>query len=125
MVLIFSLSLFNTVVFINNLLYSNSPVQLRELGLCHNNGVEDFLLRRNAIRTYKVLVDLMPMRVTIQNPKSPDSSNLPMSLVTKAVFCGFCGRVKPRTIRTKVSEGPSCYSRHWRIPVPERDGNSL
>ena len=34
-------------------------------------GAEDFLLGRNFLRTYNVLVDLTAMRVTIRDPKSP------------------------------------------------------
>ena len=34
-------------------------------------GAEDFLLGRNFLRTYKVLVDLTAMRFTIRDPKSP------------------------------------------------------
>ena len=34
-------------------------------------GVEDFLLGRNFLRTYNVLVDLTAMRVTIRDPKAP------------------------------------------------------
>ena len=34
-------------------------------------GAEDFLLGRNFLRTYNVLVDLTAMRVTIRDPKAP------------------------------------------------------
>ena len=34
-------------------------------------GAEDFLLGRNFLRTYNVLVDLTAMRVTIRDPKTP------------------------------------------------------
>ena len=34
-------------------------------------GSEDFLLGRNFLRTYNVLVDLAAMKVTIRNPKTP------------------------------------------------------
>ena len=34
-------------------------------------GSEDFLLGRNFLRTYNVLVDLTAMRVTIREPNSP------------------------------------------------------
>ena len=34
-------------------------------------GAEDFLLDRNFLRTYNVLVDLTAMRVTIRDPKAP------------------------------------------------------
>ena len=34
-------------------------------------GAEEFLLGRNFLRTYNVLVDLTAMRVTIRDPKSP------------------------------------------------------
>ena len=34
-------------------------------------GAEDFLLGRNFLRTYNVLVDLIAMRVTIRDPKTP------------------------------------------------------
>ena len=34
-------------------------------------GAKDFLLRRNFLRTYNVLVDLTAMRVTSRNPKTP------------------------------------------------------
>ena len=34
-------------------------------------GAEDFLLGRNFLRTYNVLVDLTAVRVTIRDPKAP------------------------------------------------------
>ena len=34
-------------------------------------GAEDFLLGRNFLRTYNVLVDLIAVRVTIRDPKAP------------------------------------------------------
>ena len=34
-------------------------------------GAEDFLLGRNFLRTYNVLVDLTALRVTIRDPKTP------------------------------------------------------
>ena len=34
-------------------------------------GSEDFLLGRNFLRTYNVLVDLTAMKVTIRHPKTP------------------------------------------------------
>ena len=39
--------------------------------IADNLGAEDFLLGRNFLRTYNVLVDLTAMRVTIRDPKSP------------------------------------------------------
>ena len=42
-----------------------------ETKLADHLGVEDFLLGRNFLPTYNVLVDLTAMRVTIRDPKTP------------------------------------------------------
>ena len=78
-------------------------------------GAEDFLLGRNFLRTYNVLVDLTAMRVTIRDPKAPrhfkpvhEVSDHEPSLVisTEKVVLGPYGRklVRAQVISQKHNE---------------------
>ena len=79
-------------------------------------GAEDFLLGRNFLRTYNVLVNLTAMRVFIRDPKAPGHfkpihvvSNHEPSLVvsTEKVVLGHFER---KLIRAQViTQGPNEY----------------
>ena len=63
----------NTIGIAENVSFQLGGYTLRTnfIVIADHLGAEDFLLGRNFLRTYNVLVDLTAMRVTIRDPKAP------------------------------------------------------
>ena len=67
-------------------------------------GVEDFLLGRNFLRTYQILIDLTAMRIVLRAQVSNSDSAVPLTLAQEVVLQPFERMVDQATAVTNDLE---------------------